>query len=218
MTPVMFYDPSGKFPLLTLLIVSGVLVFGGATLGAYGAYQNGTNIMEGVGKGALIGSLLAVSIGLTIGSFFVTGGIGSNLGLMMFTYGINTGLNMIDVGVNQIKYSVSKGDAWTSNITNAMYANSSNIYLNKLIPKALPFAQHFTWHIGEKYSYTIPDEGGLFNDYYDVKESRGLFKDFLRTKPTLLSYGSSALTIGFSTYNLIQSVLGTPRYDRWILY
>lgn len=216
--PISYIDPNGNFPLLAMAIFAGIMIVGGGTVGGITAHQNGTNVWEGIGKGMAVGAMIAGSVVLTVGSFYVTGGLGSNLGLMMFTYGSTTGLSMLEVGVTQYKYSKSKGESGMSHVIDAMFANSGSIYGSKAVTKMFPFAQHFTWHIGGGYKYTIPGEGGAFYGHYTTGEAWGFFKNFLRAKPTKLSYAFATYAFGSSVYRFGKSVFGEPNYDAWILY
>ena len=216
--PVNYIDPDGHFPWLVLAIISGVLIAGGATLGGVSAYQSGRDVGTGILEGAFAGAMMAGSMWLMVGSFYVQKGLGSNLGLMMFTYGFNTMAGMTEAGATQIRYSISQGDHWSSNLTRSLAANAPSIYTTKAIPKMLPFATQFSWHIGEKFAYTIPGEGGVFYDYRTTKDAWGMFKNYLGKTPTLFSYGFAAYGILRSLRGIYNSIWGTPNYDKWIVF
>ena len=187
-------------------------------LGGVSAHQNGTNVWNGIKTGMKVGAMLSTSIILTVGSFYVPGGLSSNLGLIMFTYGYTTASNMLEVGFTQANYSMSKDESWFSNITNAMYSNSGKIYGLKAAMKTFPLAQHFTWHIGEEYKFTIPGEGGVFNDRYTIRDAWGMFKNYLGDKPKFLSNALAIYAFASSTFRLGQAIFGEPNYNSWILY
>ena len=208
-----YADPSGCFPWLVLAFISGGLITGGAILGGVSAYQSGRNVVTGILERALSGS-----IWLMVGSFYIPKRVTSNLGLMMFTYGANTFLNMFQAGTSQIRYSISQGDHWSSNLTRSLAANALSIYTKKAMSKMLPFATQFSWHIGERYAYTISGEGGVFYDYRTTKDAWGMFKNYLGKKPTFFSYVFAVSGMINSSIGIYNSIWGTPNYDKWIVF
>jgi hypothetical protein len=62
MTPVMYTDISGEFPVLITLIIVGALV--GGTIGGVSSYNNGQDVMSGIVTGALIGGAVGAVVGL----------------------------------------------------------------------------------------------------------------------------------------------------------
>lgn len=143
------------------------------------AYKSGRDVDTGILEGAFAGAMIVGSMWLMVGSFYVPNGANINLGLMIFTYGSNTFLGMVQAGATQIRYSNSQGYHWSTNLTRSLYANIPKAYAGKAIPKKLPVATQFTWHIGKKYQYTIPSEGGVFYDYRTGKEAWGMFRNYL---------------------------------------
>ena len=87
--------------------------------------------------------MIAGSMWLMVGSFYVPKGLGSNLGLMMFTYGFNTMAGMTEAGATQIRYSISQGDHWSSNLTRSIATNAPSIYTTKLFQKCCHLQQNF---------------------------------------------------------------------------
>ena len=216
--PVMYVDPSGKFPWLALLIISGILIVGGTTLGGISAHQNGRDVSTGILEGAVAGLLIAGSIWLMVGSFYVPNGITSNLGLAMFTYGFSTFAGMFEAGVTQIRYSNSEGMHWSSNLTRSLAANALSVYLLKSITKSTPLFTQFAFHIGEKYIYTVPGEGGFFYDYRTTGEAFGIFTNYFKGLAKPFSYITAGLGIGLSLYNLYNAIWGEPNYNKWNVF
>ena len=68
--PIMFVDPLGKFGLLTalfaFLIFTAVCVTTTAVVGGVSAAINHENVWQGIGKGALLGSMISGSVGLVL--------------------------------------------------------------------------------------------------------------------------------------------------------
>ena len=131
----MWVDPSGHFPWLALLIISGILIVGGAIMGGVSAAQTNSDIGMGILEGAFAGAMISSSIWLMVGSFYVPNGVSSNLGLMMFTYGFNTLAEMTEAGITQIRYSYNKGNDWSTNLTKSLAANAPSIYIENAFPK-----------------------------------------------------------------------------------
>ena len=104
----MYFDPSGNFAISTFLIMVGVGLLAGGTIGGISAGINGTNVLEGIGKGMLAGGGLAASIGLTVAG--ISFGIGTIGGSRMFSYGLSVTANMLEVAVTQGKKSHYDGD------------------------------------------------------------------------------------------------------------
>ena len=76
--PVMYTDPSGKFPILLTMIIIGALIGGAA--GGYTRVQNGAELWSedfwiGVGTGASIGAAIGTVAGL--GGSYLVGGLAS---------------------------------------------------------------------------------------------------------------------------------------------
>lgn len=214
----MFVDPDGYFPWLVLAIISGILIVGGSTLGGVSAYQSGRDVGTGILEGAVAGAMIAGSMWLVVGSFYVPNGLSSNLGLMMFTYGANTFLSMIQVGATQIRFSNSQGDNWSTNLMRSLCANIPKVYIGNAIPKTLPVATQFTWHIGEKYQYTIPGEYGVYYDYITTKEAWGMFRNYLRQPSRWYQKIIAVISVGSSLISTYDAIFGTPKYDNWIVY
>ena len=103
----MYFDPLGNFAISTFLIMVGVGLLAGGTIGGISAGINGTNVLEGIGKGMLAGGLLAASIGLTVVG--ISFGIGTIGGSMMFSYGLSVTANMLEVAVTQGKKVIMMG-------------------------------------------------------------------------------------------------------------
>ena len=216
--PVNLVDPSGHFPWLALLIVTGVLIAGGATFGGITAYQSGGDVGVGILEGAFAGLMLSGSIWLMVGSFYVPNGFTSNLGLAMFTYGFNTMAGMVEAGATQIRYSLKHRESGVSQLTKSLAANAPLIYTTKAISKTLPLATKFGLKIGEKYSYTIPGEGGVFHSYRSVGEAWSVCKSYYTQKPTGLSYFAAAGVAILSMCRIYKAIWGTPNYEDWILF
>lgn len=217
--PIMYVDPSGHLAWWIIgLIITAVLLIAGGTVGGITAYQQGRDVGTGIWEGLLASAMIAASGWLIAGSFVVPNGLSSNLGLMMFTYGAHTFLGMIQAGATQIRYSNSQGDHWASNLTRSLYANIPKIYIGKAIPKTLPVATQFTWHIGEKYAYTIPGEGGVFYDYRTTGEAFSIFKKYLGETPKFYQKAWAVISIASATFSTFDAIFGEPQYDSWKVY
>ena len=216
--PVTYADSDGRFPFLTLTLISAALILGGVVLGGISASQNNRNVLKGMWEGAIVGFLLSASLWLIVGGFCVPNGIGSRLGLMMVTYGYSTLTDMISAGATQIRYSNSKNEPWASNLIRSLAANALKIYSLKALPKIAPVIPNYLWLIDEKYSFTIPGQGGLYYDYRTSGEAWKMFKQYLSGRPSLLSYGFAIASTFNSTYTLFNSIFGTPNYEKWKVF
>ena len=102
----MYVDPSGHLAWWVIgLIITAILLIGGATFGGITAYQQGRDVGTGIWEGLLSAAMIAASAWLIVGSFYVPNGVTSNLGLMMFTYGANTLLGMVQAGATPVSYT-----------------------------------------------------------------------------------------------------------------
>ncbi len=208
--------------LIGLLILTGIMTFGGAIYGGVSAGMAGGDVGDvfaGIGKGALNGLIFGAGISLAIGGFTIGGT--TILGSIMATYGLSISANMLEVAITQGKKSSYDGDdfwAGCNDINNATFANSGNILIGKLTLMSIPF-------YGIRMTSKIPT---IFNVLvsYDLDKLFESVTFLMSAKTTLLGKaGPFGLAMGYGLtalqyYYLIRAIVTTPDFEnsRWILY
>ena len=175
--PVMNVDPYGNSFLAAMLITAGVLILGGGAVGGIAAASTGgtsTDIWAGIGKGMLAGTILFAGVALTVGSFYVPGGVLGNLGLSMFTTGVGTIFDMLEISIYQGRKSNIDGDNFwegTNDVINALYGNLQGVILGKNAIFGLVI-------YGSNIFSGISDATGFFDFVYELSSNWKYSKAF----------------------------------------
>ena len=218
----MYSDPTGKFPFLALIIISAILIGGGATIGGIASAKNDQNVWEGIGKGAAAGALLSASIILAVSGFYVPGGFTSVLGSMMTYYGFSTAANFLEVAVMQGKYSASGGsDFWSGSIDvfDSMLINSGKVAAGYLVFLGYPI-------IGTRlFSKTLTVKafsGNLIDNVKNYKFSTAFnmtMSSFWKSKSSKFGLLTGGFFTGLQIISLLKTIFTTPDFDnsKWTL-
>ena len=211
--PIAFVDPSGRFPWLVVIIIAAAIIVTCAAAGGVSAGLSGGGIKDvwaSIGKGAAIGAMLVGSIALTIGSFYVPGGATGTLGVSMWSYGINTSLELFEVGIIQGKKSYIEGDGfWTSmnDVINAVFANSGKIYGQNLLSKTWT-----AWGFYNEYNY--------FKNYYGHSSALKISGIDFGSKKTIFGAIFSGVVVTVNTALLFKTIFEEIDFESvsWVLY
>lgn len=178
------------------------------------------DIFAGIGKGALIGTILAAGVLLTAGG--IAYGAATLLGSMMITYGVSITANMLEVAVVQGKKSYHDGDAFWSganDITNAMFANSGRILVGRVAKDELVI---MGTRIFSK-AWALAGFFGQVNamaEYWKYSKAMSIVSSsyWKQVKPLSLAIGY--IMAGSQVFSLGQAIFTKPDFDsgKWILY
>ena len=220
-TPVMYVDPSGEFPFIALAIFAGIMIISGGIIGGISAGESGSNIIEGVGKGMLVGGIFSLSIAMIFGGFSF--GATTILGSMMASYGISVSANMLEIMVLQGKKSAFDGDSFwnsTNDIVNATNANMGRYLLGRMGDQTAGFLGTRViskLNVLHKFAMTVGELNQLYSFQSAFRIASQSFWTRKLVRPTIY------LTYGFAAYHIIKlgSALFSSSTDtktRWILF
>jgi len=223
--PVMYVDPSGEIAISStvvgLLIFAGIMITGGGIIGGISAGESGSSIIEGVGKGMLVGAILSLSIAMVFGGFAF--GATTILGSTMASYGISVSANMLEIMVLQGKKSGFDGDSFwnsTNDIVNATTVNMDRYLLGRMGNQTVGFLGTRViskLNILHKFAMTV----GELNQLYSFQSAFRIASQSFWTQK--LAAPNILLAYGFSAYNVIRLGIAifsssTEANKRWVLF
>ena len=216
----MYVDPSGEFAWVPLLIFAGIMITGGGIIGGISAGESGNSIIEGVGKGMLVGGILSLSIAMVYGGFAF--GATTILGSTMSAYGISLSVNMLEIMVLQGKKSGFDRDSFwnaTNDVVNATTANMDRYLLGRMGDQTVGFLGTRViskLNILHKFAMTV----GELNQMYSFQSAfRIASQSFWKSSSPVgyvLAYALSAWQVSYLAYAIIDSK--SYENSRWILY